>query len=354
MPDARQLRSVRFWEKKLAKSRAEISTILGEMGFELSPSAKTLPKGAVSKLRAWTDFSNAAPSIQPRQITPIDSQFLGEESFFELSIVGHKAEMRHLSVEDVNDVHYQLVRDFCQHSDPIEPAGVRERSLLESAIFRPHTSFGVDLKYPTIEMAAAALTHSLIHNHPFHNGNKRTALVSLLVFLDINNYMLACTEDELFKFILRVAQHRIVDSAVRPLADREVQGMAEWIRSKSRAIRRGERPISFRLLRQILNDFDCQFETGRRGGGLEISRTIKRETTKWFRTQTEWTHLSTYINYRGEGAEVQRNTLNKIRTDLQLDESHGIDSAAFYDDDSTPVGEFILRYRKILNRLSKL
>src|SRR5258708_1626270 len=71
-------------------------------------------------------------------------------------------------------IHNQLVRDFAESGDPIDPPGIRDRGeLLESALSRPQTSIGTTLKYPTIEMAAAALLHALVHNHPFHNGNKR-------------------------------------------------------------------------------------------------------------------------------------------------------------------------------------
>ncbi len=209
-PDSRQLRSIRHWQIMLNCDRVDIERMLAEFGLSISPSAKTLPKGAIARLRqvkgraSENDRKIGATPLLSRQTREIIEV---EEPAFELTVVGHRADLRYLSVEEVISVHYQLVGDFCKHSDPIEPAGVRELSLLESAVFRPQTSFGVTNKYPTIEMAGAAVAHSLIHNHPFHNGNKRTALVSLLVFLDSNNFMLACNEDELFRLVLQTAQH---------------------------------------------------------------------------------------------------------------------------------------------------
>src|SRR5690625_3644198 len=72
---------------------------------------------------------------------------------------------------------------------PQELTGVKEPSLLESAINRPKQSLLKNDAYPTIFEKAAALTESLARNHPFHNANKRTSLASLIVFLKLNGYV---------------------------------------------------------------------------------------------------------------------------------------------------------------------
>lgn len=82
--------------------------------------------------------------------------------------------------------------------------GVRDLALLESAILRAQTTFGgIDL-YATIYDKAAALMHSLLLNHPFVDGNKRTAVVSALVFLELNGCILKVTDHELEKFALMI------------------------------------------------------------------------------------------------------------------------------------------------------
>ncbi|MDE2024918.1 MAG: type II toxin-antitoxin system death-on-curing family toxin [Patescibacteria group bacterium] len=68
--------------------------------------------------------------------------------------------------------------------------GIRELSLIESAIGRPQSTFdGQDL-YESIFHKAAAVLQSLLKNHPFVDGNKRTALTSAGLFLEINGYKL--------------------------------------------------------------------------------------------------------------------------------------------------------------------
>ena len=197
-------------------------------------------------------------------------------------------------------------------------------------------------------MCASALLHSLIHDHPFHNGNKRTALVSLLVFLDKNDFMLTCDENELFKFVLQIAQHKIIGSELFYLPDKEVSAITKWIVRHSRSIEKGERPLPFRRLRQILNRYDCIFELVP-NGKIKITRTRKVKNV-FGRKKT----MTSFIQAIAEGKEVDRETISGIRQDLGLNEVSSVDSAAFYEDSPITVSEFIAKYRRTLLRLSKL
>lgn len=91
---------------------------------------------------------------------------------------------------------------------PKEPVGVKDPSLLDSAINRPKQSvFGNDA-YPSIYEKAAALFESLAKNHAFHNANKRTALASLIVFLKINHYKWTMGIEEEQDFAVDVVNHK--------------------------------------------------------------------------------------------------------------------------------------------------
>ena len=198
--------------------------------------------------------------------------------------------------------------------------------------------------------------HSLIHNHPFHNGNKRTALVSTLVFLDQNGLLLTCSDEQLFKFIVTVAQHSLIPSTpsrpVDRLPDREVQEIAQWIRNNSRVTESGERPLPFRRIRKILTRYGCAISHVK-GYYVDISRTIEARTGV-LGIRSRQTILSTKIAYNDEGREVSKDTIAKIRRDLMLDDLHGYDSASFYDNAPECADEFIAKYRKILRRLAQL
>jgi len=86
------------------------------------------------------------------------------------------------------------------HEDQIEryggSAGIRDRGLLEAALFRPQTGYYADLLGE-----AAALWESLSQNHPFTDGNKRTAFAATYTFLVINGAQLTAGLDETLDFV---------------------------------------------------------------------------------------------------------------------------------------------------------
>lgn len=85
---------------------------------------------------------------------------------------------------------------------------VRDMDLLEAAAGRPMQSvFGTDA-YLTLEEKAAALLHSIARNHPFADGNKRTATIAALFMLDVNGRRAQWDEDEALERIIEVAEGR--------------------------------------------------------------------------------------------------------------------------------------------------
>ena len=89
---------------------------------------------------------------------------------------------------------------LAMHADQIEryggSHGVRDQGLLEAALYRPQTGYYADL----IE-EAAALWESLAQNHPFIDGNKRTAFAATYTFLAINAARLTADTQETYDFL---------------------------------------------------------------------------------------------------------------------------------------------------------
>ena len=99
---------------------------------------------------------------------------------------------------------------------------LRDVDLLESAVIRPQSSaFGEDA-YPTLPAKAAALFHSLARNHAFVDGNKRTATIATIIFLEHNGYDLEWNNEEALQFIVTSAtgQH-------------DIEQIAHWISTHS-------------------------------------------------------------------------------------------------------------------------
>jgi death-on-curing family protein len=138
----------------------------------------------------------------------------------------------YLTEEEVLEIHFALVKMFAKEGDPIVPSGPRPDGLLASALMRPQTSLGKHEKYNTIPEKAAALFHSLVTNHPFHNGNKRTALVATLSFLDRNGRRANADieDDELFDFVLAVSAGTF---STATNVDDVVEEIGAWWRSRT-------------------------------------------------------------------------------------------------------------------------
>ena len=91
------------------------------------------------------------------------------------------------------------------------PAGVRNVGLLQSALARPQQLHAYGNAPDTIDMAAAYLV-GIVRNHPFVDGNKRTAFVVGVLFLEINGYRFTATEEDATQAVLGLAD-RTIDEA---------------------------------------------------------------------------------------------------------------------------------------------
>ncbi len=92
--------------------------------------------------------------------------------------------------------------------------GVRDLGLLQSAISMPAASFDGVWLHATIEEMAGAYLFHLAQNHPFIDGNKRVAAMTMIVFLLINDLTPTFTEDELVELTLGVAAGRVAKAEV--------------------------------------------------------------------------------------------------------------------------------------------
>lgn len=105
-----------------------------------------------------------------------------------------------LTVEDVLNIHDEQIKEYGGIH------GIRDNDLLESAVKMPQASFGGDyLNQDLFEMAAAYAFH-IAENQPFLDGNKRTALVSALVFLDINGFEVSDKNMRLYDAMIAIAK----------------------------------------------------------------------------------------------------------------------------------------------------
>lgn len=98
--------------------------------------------------------------------------------------------MIRLSKEKVQCLHEMMARETGGS------IGIREESLLESALEAAFATFDGQELYPTTEEKGARLGYNLISNHPFLDGNKRIGIFVMLIFLEVNGIRLDCTNED--------------------------------------------------------------------------------------------------------------------------------------------------------------
>lgn len=121
----------------------------------------------------------------------------------------------YLSLEQILDLHEKQIRSFGGS------AGLRDQGALESAVARPAMTFGGEDLYPEAADKASALMHSLVMNHAFLDGNKRVGASAAELFLELNEYRLAATDENLEQITLTVARGEL-----------DAEALAIWFRQR--------------------------------------------------------------------------------------------------------------------------
>lgn len=125
--------------------------------------------------------------------------------------------IKYLTLDDVIAIHDNMVSLYGGSH------GIRDLGLVESAISRPQATFGGKDLYPNIFLKAAALFHSLIFNHAFVDGNKRTSITSTARFLNMNGFELDVSDKEFVSFPLKVENEHL-----------SFEKIASWLKKHSK------------------------------------------------------------------------------------------------------------------------
>ncbi|MGH7764176.1 MAG: type II toxin-antitoxin system death-on-curing family toxin [Candidatus Dormibacteraceae bacterium] len=124
-----------------------------------------------------------------------------------------------LTLEALVWLHAVAVEEFGGSS------GIRDRGILESVIGRPLATFGGNNLYENAFKRAAALAESIVLNHGFVDGNKRTAMYAMAAWLEGEGHTIEAKRGELRELALSIATRKIT-----------VQEIASWLRERSKPI----------------------------------------------------------------------------------------------------------------------
>jgi death-on-curing protein len=126
-------------------------------------------------------------------------------------------------VSEADDTEFLDLEDLVRLVELLGVGPVRDVGLLDGAAARARSSaFGQDA-YPTLELKAAALLHSLCKSHALVDGNNRLGLLATATFLRVNGLPFRLTQDEAFDLVMSVAEGamELPDIAARLRTDGE-------------------------------------------------------------------------------------------------------------------------------------
>jgi death-on-curing protein len=261
-----------------------------------------------------------------------------------------------VGLHDVLRAHF-LIADFFLESDyGIGGVGPRDANLLHSAIYRQFIAFEGREKWPGPYEKCATLLFGLVKDHPFHDANKRTALLTTLYQLDKLKRTPRIKQKDLEDFVVEVADNRLAKYArYRELSqeeeDSEVLFISDFLKRNTREIDRRYYTITYHQLHQILGAFGyglsnpsgnyinvVRYETRRRYFGI-----VGPATTHQLRLAQ--------IGFPGWKRQVGRGALKTVREATGLTQSRGYDSAVFYQG-ADPLHALIDMYSEPLRRLA--
>ena len=127
----------------------------------------------------------------------------------------------YLSLDQVLELHRLQIDRFGGS------AGLRDRGGLEAALARPQMTFAGEDLYPDVESKASAVMHSLVMNHPFVDGNKRTGAAVAELFLNLNGLELEAGDEDLVELTLSVARGEV-----------NAEALAIWLRQRTYRLER--------------------------------------------------------------------------------------------------------------------
>lgn len=103
--------------------------------------------------------------------------------------------------------------------------GIRDEGLLDSALARPYQVFNGEELYKTVFEKAAAISESIIANHPFIDGNKRTGYLAMLLLLKTAGFKITANNDDIYTFIISIST-----------SESKFEHITQWLRANTKPI----------------------------------------------------------------------------------------------------------------------
>jgi len=259
-----------------------------------------------------------------------------------------------LTAKDILRAHFLIGDFFYSEGHGMGGLGPRDLGLLYSAVSRQHVGFGGVRKWAdSIEMCATLL-YGLVMDHPFHDANKRTAMLSCLYQLSQHKRTPTVTHKALEDFIVEIAERRLSNFARyqqmerKDVDDPEVRMIAHHLRRNTRQIDTRNYTITFWDLKRILNRFDFDLQNPN-NNFIDVVRIDRRKLL--FGIHKIERKLIVRIGFPSWTTQVFANTIKTVRNATGLVPANQVDSQMFYNG-TDDVRQLIAHYQEPLRHLA--
>lgn len=261
----------------------------------------------------------------------------------------YKEDTTCLSEFDVVKAHYILSDFFLDRGEAVR-YGVLNYNMLASAVHRQYVEFGGARKWTDNYHRMATLAYGLTKDHAFHDGNKRTALLSILLGVNLCKRVIAVPKDYLELLMVRIASNGLNDykdfKKFKDSDDPEVNFIAQKIRNWTRPINTRLYTITFAELNTNLGKFNIYLDDPS-GNTINVYKDVEKKSL--FSTKTVRKRIC-QIGFPGWKKQIGDYELRKLLNATGLDAKHGCDSEVFFNG-AIPTYELLEEYKRPLERL---
>jgi len=260
-----------------------------------------------------------------------------------------------VGMKDVLRSHFLIADYFYSLDTGLGGVGPRDPNLLHSAVYRQFVSYGGINKWITSFERAGTLLFGLITDHPFHDANKRTGLLVLLLFLHKMNRVPTINQKELEDFAVDISDHKLKKypryrELEKKSQDPEVEFIADFLKRKSRNLDRKFYTITYRELDRVLQDFGYRLKNPHKNF-IDLVRVEERRKLFGFGPREQIDVKVAQVGFPGWKNQVNQGAISTIRKEAKLTAEDGFDSQTFYRG-SDPLQSLIAEYAGPLERLA--
>ena len=270
-------------------------------------------------------------------------EFDGEDHYISDTTIG---------IGDILRAHFLIADHFYSQGYGIANVGPRNKDLLHSCVYRQFVSFDGKDKWQSPFDRCATLVFGIIKDHPFHDANKRTALLVLLHFLYKMNWIPQVKQKELERLVLRVAENNLQKYSrfeeFSDMDDSEIRFISSHIKRCSRRMDKRNYIITYKQLNALLGRHGYCLSNPH-NNFIDICKMIIKKRI-FGKEHIEYKRVG-QIAFPGWTRQVSKDVISKVRKATGLIPERGVDSKAFFHG-ADPLPALIAEYHGPLQRLA--